>query len=175
MRPSLGGTLPPLPPAVVEARRAARASVTWRDGDTPRLERRRRIIARYLLASVPMAVVALYQTGILEDLPDLPLDRFEAREVDAAAEAYQLLEMPDALLALLSNATTMALAGLTFSDDGPAWPRRLLGLKAGVDTAYALKLTGDQLFVHRKLCSWCLASTAATLAALPHALREART
>jgi hypothetical protein len=81
--------------------------------------------------------------------------------------------MPDALLALLSNATTMALIG-GGQEARPAWLRRVTAAKAAVDAAYALKLTLDQVTKHRALCSWCLLATAGTLSALPEAVRQAR-
>ena len=93
--------------------------------------------------------------------------------VDAAPEAYQLLGMPDALLALLSNAATMALVGAG-GKRRPRWLRVLTAAKAGVDAAYSAKLTVDQVRKHPCGCSWCLMTTAATWSALRDALRLAR-
>jgi len=131
------------------------------------------MLGGYLAASTAMGVVALYQTGLTSRVPELPVPGFDAPTVDASPQAYQLLGMPDGLLALLSNATTMALIGAG-GVAPPRWLRRAAAVKAGVDSAYAVKLASDQVTKHRALCSWCLVALAGTLSALPEAVRQAR-
>src|SRR4051794_6936736 len=100
MRPSLKGTLPAVPPLLVDRKVAAQRSVRWRTLDDPDLRRRRQIIARYTAANVTMSMAALYQTGILVSLPDLPFERFDAQRIESSAEGHQVLGVPDAVLAL---------------------------------------------------------------------------
>ena len=165
--------LPAAPPLIVRASDARRLSALWRTSTDAGLRGRRRMLRGYLGATTTMTVIAAYQTGLTRTLPELPFRPFDAPRVDASPQAYQLLGMPDALLALLSNATTMALIGAG-GRDRPRWLRRLTALKAGVDAAYSAKLTVDQVRKHRSLCSWCLLTTASTFSALPDALRQAR-
>ena len=160
-------------PLAVPAGRAAELSRLWRTDGSERFAGRRRMLRGYLAGSAAMTVIALYQTGISPRMPELPLPGFDAPGVDASPQAYQLLGMPDAVLALLSNAATMTLIAVG-GPDRPRWLRRVTAAKAGVDAAYALKLATDQVVKHRALCSWCLVTTAGILSALPEALREAR-
>jgi uncharacterized membrane protein len=95
------------------------------------------------------------------------------RIVDASAQAYEVLGLPDAAVGVLSYSVTLVLAGA-----GGARPSRrqaaLLAAKASIDAAYAAKLTSDQATKHRAACSWCLATTAMTMATLVEALRALR-
>jgi uncharacterized membrane protein len=165
--------LKPVPPLVLDPREAVELSQLWRTLRTDAVQRRRRVVAAYLLASASMGMISAYQSGLVQRLPELPLPGFDAPKVDSSAEAYQLLGMPDGILALVSNAVTMALT-VAGGEQPPRWLRRLAAAKASVDAAYATKLTVDQATKHRAACSWCLLATAATFAALPHALRGAR-
>jgi GH15 family glucan-1,4-alpha-glucosidase len=165
--------LTPLPPLVLAPDKAVELSRLWRARRTDALWRRRRVVAAYLLASGSMGMISAYQSGVVPRLPELPVPGFDAPRVDSSAEAYQLLGMPDGVLALVSNAVTMALT-VAGGEHPPRWLRSLAAAKACVDAAYATKLTVDQATKHRAACSWCLLATAATFSALPHALRGAR-
>jgi len=94
---------------VLDASEAVELSRLWRTRRTDALQRRRRVVAAYLLASGSMGMISAYQSGLVPRLPELPLPGFDALKVDSSAEAYQLLGMPDGVLALVSNAVTMAL------------------------------------------------------------------
>jgi Vitamin K epoxide reductase family len=165
--------LKPLPPFVLEPSEAVELSRLWRTRRSDAMQRRRRVVAAYLLASGSMGMISAYQSGLVPRLPELPLPGFDAPKVDSSADAYQLLGMPDGVLALVSNAVTMALT-VAGGERPPRWLRTLAAAKACVDAAYATKLTVDQATKHRAACSWCLLATAATYSALPPALRSAR-
>jgi hypothetical protein len=51
-----------------------------------------------MLSTACMGVASLYQTGVVRRIPELPLALFDANRVEASAQAYQLLRMPDAPL-----------------------------------------------------------------------------
>jgi len=172
----------PLPPLVAGIRDAARLSDAWRT-DRPGLElrRRRRVVGGTMLSTGCMAVASLYQTGVVRRIPELPLRPFDANRVEASAQAYQLLRMPDAPLAVVSFGLTAALAAAAGTGPGgPRFGRRAelirvaLGLKALVDAAYGAKLMADQATKHGKLCSWCLTTTVGSAVALGPALAEGR-
>lgn len=169
----------PLPPLVADVRAAAGLSDAWRaDRPGPALRRRRRVVGGTMLSTVCMAVATLYQTGVLRRIPELPLRRFDAGRVEASAQAYQLLRMPDAPLAVVSFGLTAALAA--GADPGGGSGRRAdlirvaLGAKAVADAGYSLKLMADQVTKHGRLCSWCLTTTAGSAIAIGPALAEGR-
>ena len=76
------------------------------------LEQRRKIACLALAAAGSMGLISLYQTGIIESLPDPPLSYFDSEKVNAGAEAYSRLSMPDAPLGLGSYAATLGLAAM---------------------------------------------------------------
>lgn len=160
-------------PLVADVQTAQRASLAWRAGASPSLERRRRAAATALGSATVMVGLALYQLGLVRRLPELPLPGFDANRVDASAQAYQILSAPDATLGVLSYASTAVLA----SAGGPRPPALLtatLAAKAAVDLGWAVKLTLDQPLKHRAACSWCLAASALTVATFASAVAEAR-
>ncbi len=167
----------PLPPLVAGIRESARLSDAWRtDRPGPVLRRRRRVVAGAMASTACMGVASLYQTGVLRRIPELPLDLFDAGRVEASAQAYQLLRMPDAPLAVVSFGLTAALAAAAGAGGGRDVQavRVALGGKALVDLAYSVKLMSDQVTKHGRLCSWCLTTTVGAAIALPPALAEGR-
>ncbi len=167
----------PLPPLVVEAREAAALSDAWRTiRPGPALRRRRRVVGGTMLSTACMAVASLYQTGVLRRIPELPLRRFDANRVEASAQAYQVLRMPDAPLAVVSFGLTAALAAAAGGGAGRGVQavRVALAAKALVDAAYSAKLMSDQVTKHGRLCSWCLTTTVGAAVALRPALEEGR-
>ncbi len=143
-------------------------------GGGPLLARRRAIVGLSLVSSASMGMISLYQTGIIKHLPEPP--GFNADKVDAAAEAYQYGLAPDGALGLVSYAITLTLAamgGQNRAQDQPLIPLAL-ALKLLVDAVAAGKLTWDQWAKHKAFCSYCLTAAAATFAAVPLILPEAR-
>ncbi len=123
-----------------------------------------------------MGLISLYQTGVIKSLPDPPLPYFDSEKVNAGAEAYSKLPMPDAPLGLGSYAATLGLAamgGENRAEEKP-WIPLAFAAKTLVDAAQAGKLTVDQWTNHRAFCVWCLAAAACTFATVPLALPEAR-
>ena len=129
-----------------------------------------------LSASAAMGVVTAYQTGLLRRLPDPPLPGIDSAKVDASGEAYEFLKTPDATLALASYGVSLALIGMGGWDRAREQPLvpLLAAAKLAYDAAGAAYLTVEQISRHRALCAWCLAAAAASVAAVPAALPEAR-
>lgn len=158
------------------SRSAERVSADLRRGSDAHVRRRRHQTALMLGASAAMGVVSAFQTGLLRHLPDPPLPGFNSDKVDASGEAYETLKTPDAALALANYGATLALIGMGSGDrarDRPLVPL-LAAAKLAADGAGAAVLTAEQLSKHRALCFYCLVASAATWAALPLALPEAR-
>lgn len=140
------------------------------------LKRRRAIVGLSLVSVASMGIITLYQVGLIEHLPEPPLPYLDADKVDASAEAYEKLAVPDATLGLLSYAVTIVLAAMGGKDRArhqSYLPIALLA-KVLVDAGQASKLTVDQWTKHRAFCSWCLLAAGATVATVPLAVPEAR-
>ncbi|MEJ7844396.1 MAG: hypothetical protein WKF93_02030 [Acidimicrobiales bacterium] len=140
------------------------------------LEERRRMAALGLGAMASMGVVAAYQYGITRRPPEPALPALDAEAVDASGEAYQLLRTPDAALGLVNYAVTLVLVGMGDRRRSTARPHGPnVHAPQGVhDPAAAPVLNPPPGTKHRKLCSWCLAAAAASVAMVPTALPEAR-
>jgi len=122
-----------------------------------------------------MGLVTLYQVGILKHLPEPPLPRLDADRVDASAEAYALLELPDGVLGLGSYAATMALAAMGGQDrvtERP-WLPLMLAVKVAFDLSQAGRLTLNQASKQRAFCIWCLLAAASTALTAPLVIPEA--
>jgi uncharacterized membrane protein len=166
------------PEAAMKAQemKAQELSVELRDSLSEVMEKRRGVVGLSLAAAGAMGLIALYQTGIIKHLPDVPLPYFDADKVDAAPQAYEKLSMPDAVLGFGSYAATMALAAMGGEERAKEhpWLPIALAAKVGFDALQAGKLSVDQWTKHRAFCVWCLTAAGATFAAVPLVLPEAR-
>lgn len=137
---------------------------------------RRKVLGTSLVASGAMAMISLYQMGIIRHLPEPPFPYLNADEVDAAAEAYAIFETPDAVLGLASYAATAWLAAAGGEDRWRtrSWLPLALAGKAAGDAIFGSKLTVDQWTKHRAFCFWCLLGASASIASVPLAIPEAR-
>jgi uncharacterized membrane protein len=155
---------------------AAELSRELRLGSSHHLRRRRRIIGLSTIASGSMALITLYQTGLLRHLPEPPLAKLDADRVDASSEAYSRLRTPDAAVGLASYATTIVLAAMGGEDRAQSEPWIVLALagKLAFDAANAIRLTIDQAVKQKAYCFWCLIAATVTLASAPLVVPEAR-
>jgi uncharacterized membrane protein len=140
------------------------------------LRRRRSQTGLMLTAAGAMGIVILYQTGIVRHLPDPPIPGMDSDKVDASGEAYDSFKTPDATLGLASYGATLALIGMGTADRAQVQPAipLLAAVKVAIDAAGAAWLTAEQVSKHRALCFYCLLASAATWAAVPLTLPEAR-
>ncbi len=147
-----------------------------RFGSSRFLRLRRKSLSLSLVASAAMAPIALYQMGVIRHLPEPPLPRLNADAVDASAEAYGILQTPDAVLGLGSYALTAVLTAAGGEDRARTqpWLPLALAAKVVVDAAAGGKLTVDQWTRHRAFCSWCLLAAGASFATVPLVIPEAR-
>lgn len=155
---------------------AEQLSRDLREGKGKFLRRRRGVVGLSLISMGSMALVALYQMGILKRVPEPRLRGIDADKVNGSPQAYSLFKMPDAVLGIGSYAATMALASMGGEDRASEYPWIPLAMaaKAGLDALNAAKLTFDEATKYKAFCSWCLLATAATLATVPLVVPEAR-
>jgi len=147
-----------------------------REGSEPFLKKRRWIVGLALYNIVAMGAISLFQMGILKHVPEVPLPGEDADKINGSAQAYAILQTPDAVLAIGSYAATAALAAMGPPDRARTLPWAALGMgvKAVADAAFAVKLLIDQPTKYKAYCTWCVTGALATLAVLPLALPEAR-
>lgn len=153
-----------------------RLSSEIRGAEDALTQQRRRVVWLSLTSAACMGVIALYQVGATEHIPEPPLPLLDAEKVDASEEAYEKLFVGDAFIGFVSYGVTMLLAAA----GGPRrhvtspWLPRALAAKAAFDAAQAAKLTVDQWTRHRAFCSWCLLAAGATFAVIPAVIPELR-
>ncbi len=147
-----------------------------REGDGSFLARRRGVVGLSLVSVGSMALISLYQIGIIKHLPEPPLPYFDADKVDAAAEAYAKLSTPDAVIGLGSYAATLGLATMGGQDRATErpWIPLALAAKVAFDAVQAGKLSVDQWTEHRAFCFWCLLAAGSTFATVPLVVPEVR-
>src|SRR5919204_6413086 len=140
------------------------------------MRRRRGVIGLSLAAAGSMALIALYQSGVIRHIPEPPLPRLDADKVDASAEAFERFAVGDGFLGFVSYGVTMTLAAMGPPDRATRqpWIPLVLAAKVAFDVATASKLTVDQWTKHKAFCFWCLAASVATFAMIPLVLDETR-
>lgn len=154
-----------------------RLSRELRTSDAPYLRHRRRSVSLAALSIGAMTVVSLYQVGVLRHLSDPPVGPFDSDGVDASGEAYASWRTPDAALGAASYAVSMVLASGGSGDRARTlpWLPLLASAKMFADALGGLWLTAEQAVVHRRFCSWCLVTAAASVGAAAYTVPEART
>lgn len=141
--------------------------VALRQDDDPGVRRRRGIAALAGFAIADFLAGALYQTGVLERLPDPPLPGVDSLGVMASRPAY-LFGIPDTPIAIAANAVTMALAaaGGTARTGRPPIADVALG---GVAIAGAAGAAAYMVAMarQRRICVYCVAAATAMTAIVP--------
>jgi uncharacterized membrane protein len=155
---------------------SSRLSIHLRIGQEASLKNRRKIVASSLLSMGCMALISLYQIGIIRHLPEPAIPGLDADKVDASAEAYRHLQVGDAFLGTISYAVTAALAGAGSSSRAKEMPLLPLAMAAKVafDLAQAARLTYSQPTKIRAACFWCLVAAASTCVTAAFAVPEAK-
>lgn len=109
-----------------------------------------------------LAVVAAYQLGALEHLPDPPGELFDSDRIVSAKES-RILGIPDALVGIASYTATCALAKAAAHNCHSRALRRAVGVKVWIDVSGGLFKAAGQWPHYNALCSWCLGVTAASV------------
>ncbi len=136
-----------------------------RNNDSEIMDKRRLLILLSALGLIDFSVISLYQTGIIQKLPDLPFSIFDSNKVTASTEAYQF-GVPDGLIGVTVYATTIVLAiagGSKQSGRKPVFDT-LLGAAILGNTAGAIYYLYDMIFKQKKICLYCLAGDAISIA-----------
>jgi uncharacterized membrane protein len=105
-----------------------------------------------------LAVVALFQSGVVDRLPDPAGEVFASERITLSKMAHPL-GIPDSYLGLGSYGATL---GLMLKARNCDVARRALGFKLMVDGSMAGFNAVRQVVRFGKLCSWCTGTALAT-------------
>lgn len=139
------------------------------------LRRRRAIIAVSLTGMASMAIVSLYQTGLLRHLPDPPLRRFDSDRVNSSDIAYHF-GVPDGTVSLAGHAVNVVLAaaGDRERTRHQPWLPLIAAGKAAAEAVVAARYLFYQMPVkERAWCGYCIVDALAHLATFTLTLPEA--
>ncbi|MBD2090081.1 vitamin K epoxide reductase family protein [Microcoleus sp. FACHB-1515] len=148
-----------------------------REGESPDLDRRRWIIGLSMLGATMGQIVSLYQTGIIKELPDLPIPFVDSDRVDASDYAYSRLNTPDGPLMAINYGITAWLAstgGQNRARENPLVPIAM-GAKIAFDVVTALELAREEWSENKALCEYCQVATLASIVSLGLAVPEVTT
>jgi uncharacterized membrane protein len=138
------------------------------------MRRRRAIILTSLAGMTSMGLVSLLQTGIVQHLPDPPLDSFDSDKVNSSDTAYAL-GAPDGTLSLAGLAVNLPLAafgGVARSEHAPYVPLAAAA-KAGIEAIAAGWYFYQMPVKEKKWCAYCIAGAIANATIFALSLPEA--
>ncbi len=110
------------------------------------------------LALGALIPVALFQSELIDRLPDPPGTIFDSERITLSKTAHPF-GIPDSYLGLASYGTTLALVLLARRN---TTARRLLGVKLVGDGAFAAFNAVRQVVTFGQMCSWCTGTALAT-------------
>ncbi len=148
-----------------------------RKGESPDLSRRRLIVGLSCLGATMAEAVSLYQVGVIEQLPDLPIPGVDSNKVDAADYAYSYFDTPDGFMMLVNYGITALLAGAGGKDRATQAPFLPIAMAAKtlLDSIIALRLARIEWRDNEAFCAYCQVATLCSLASFVLALPEANT
>lgn len=152
-------------------------SLELRKGQNPDLTRRRFIVGLSMLGATMAEAVSLYQVGVIEELPDLPIPGIDSNKVDASDYAYRNFDTPDGFMMLANYSITGLLAaagGANRATQAPFLPIAMAA-KTLFDSVLALRLARIEWKENEALCAYCQVATLCSLASFILAIPEANT
>jgi len=146
-----------------------------RQGKNPNMTRRRAIIGLSMLGGSMGQIVTLYQTGIVDHLPDPPgQELFDADRVDASNYAYSRFNSPDGPIMVLNYALTAWIAaagGLDRARRNPLLPLAM-GVKILIDGIVSAELAREEWSENKAFCEYCQVATVCSIASIVLAVPE---
>ncbi|MBD2778887.1 vitamin K epoxide reductase family protein [Iningainema tapete] len=145
-----------------------------RQGKNPNMTRRRWIIGLSGIGGSMGQLVTLYQTGIINHLPDPPVPIFDADKVDASNYAYSRFNSPDGPIMIVNYALTAWLAAAGGKDRDRTNPLLSIGMGAKilVDTVVAAELAREEWSENKAFCEYCQVATVCSIVSLVLAVPE---
>lgn len=157
-----------------QERQAEELRADLQETRSPHMRRRRAIVALSMLGMVSMAVVSLFQMGLLRRLPAPPLRRFDSDKVARSPRAYSC-GVPDGTVSLAAHAFNVLLAGIGGASRArrAPWIPLLAAGKAAAGAGVAAKSLFRMPAAEGAWCSYCILSGLAHLGSFALAVPEA--
>jgi uncharacterized membrane protein len=136
---------------------------------------RRAIIGLSLVGMGAMTAVSLFQTGIINHLPDPPIKDFDSDKVNSSDTAYAL-GVPDGTLSLASLAANIPLASFGGANRAKEMP--LVPIAAAAKASVEAVVAGWYFYQmptkEKKWCGYCIVGAAANFGIAALSLVEAK-
>lgn len=144
-----------------------------RHGQSPSLNRRRKIGLLSAIGLIDFAIISLYQIGVIRHLPDLPARIFDSDTVNASEKAYKM-HLPDGTTGTALYATNLMLCSFGGSNKTgrSPWLSAALGLTVAGGALGALDYLFDMTFKQKKVCLYCVTGAAVNFLMVPLAWKE---
>ncbi len=143
--------------------------------DGENIRRRRKIIGLSLVGIAAMTAVTLFQTGIIEHLPDPPVNGFDSDKVNSSDTAYAL-GVPDGTLSLASLAANIPVAA--FGGENRASEMPLVLIAAAAKSAVEAVVAGWYFYQmpakEKAWCGYCIAGAVVNVGIAALTLPEAK-
>ena len=143
---------------------------------TPELLLRRAIVGMSLIGTACMAITTLFQMGMVEHLPDPPIEGFASDDVNASNLAYGW-GMPDSPLSIASHAAAIAIAavgGIDRADRQPWLPLAATVVAAPAALTASRYLFHDMPVREKGWCPYCIVDALAHIAVFGFTLWESK-
>ena len=149
---------------------------TLRNTSTPELLLRRAVMGASIVGMASMAIVALFQGGLLRHLADPPLEGFKSDDVNTSDTAYGW-GMPDSPISIGSHAASLGLAMLGAADRAETDP--WVPLAASLSAAPAAVTSAQYLFYQMPVgekgwCPYCITDALMHIAVLGFTFWESK-
>ncbi|HEU5145984.1 MAG TPA: vitamin K epoxide reductase family protein [Chryseosolibacter sp.] len=136
-----------------------------RQGNSPALDARRKVILLSALGLVDFSIISLYQTGVIKHLPDPRHPIFDSDKINASEDAYQF-GAPDGPISAAAYAIAMIFASAGGSERTGRKPALDVALGATVagNAIGAIYYLGNMIFKQKKICLYCVTGAAINIA-----------
>jgi uncharacterized membrane protein len=145
-----------------------------RNGQSPSLQRRRKVALLSAVGLVDFALISLYQMGVIRHLPDPPGRLFDSDKVNASHKAY-MMGLPDGTTGAALYALNLMLAsagGSRKASRHPVFDVLLAGAVAA-SAVGALHYLYDMVTKQQRACPYCLVGAALNFSMVPLVARDA--
>jgi len=151
-----------------------RAELQHSAGDD--LRRRRAIVVLSLVGMAALGTVSLFQTGVIEHLPDPPIPGFDSDKVNSSDTAYAL-GVPDGTLSVASLAANLPLAAFGGADRAQKQPLvpLLAAGKAMTEAVVSAWYFAQMPLKEKAWCGYCILGALANVGIAALSLPEAKT
>jgi uncharacterized membrane protein len=139
----------------------------------PTFARRRKMIALTALGMADATLMLFRQSGMIQKLPDVPLESFDANRVTSSTKAYEW-GLPDAALATIAYGTTFFLS--TWGGDKnlyrKKWMDRALFALTAANAVAAGQYLLNMIVKQKKICAYCITAASVNVALATLAWKE---